>query len=120
MISRSWFSRSNVRLADGDNAAAPLPLPHPTLAQQCPSCPSPTGRPDSDRLSAVERTDPPVDRSAEMSSSMDGMSEKELLDFLERQVRQLRHYFWHHFSRGYQLHISPRAPCGVLYFVPVQ
>jgi len=51
---------------------------------------------------------------------MDGMSEKELLDFLERQVRQLRHYFWHHFSRGYQLHISPRAPCGVLYFVPVQ
>ena len=36
-----------------------------------------------------------------------------------REVRQLRPFFWDHFSRSSQLYTTPHTPCDILYLVPM-
>ena len=100
MISRSWFGRSNGREPDENAATAHPPRPQPLTPTREGTGPDPVspGSPGSAQPSAADRTAPSADKSTHLcgvAAEMDGMSEQELLDFLERQVRHfgLRHYF---------------------------
>ena len=118
MISRSWFGRSNARESD-ENAATAHPAQTQPLTPTCegtgpdPVSPESPGRPGlsgSAQPSAAERTVPSdAGIETEIEIKMDGMSELELLDFLERQVRHFDiTLFWLGLSRFRPLYAVPR------------